>query len=205
MFSVVPSAPAKDAISGPAYYKPLESRPPLAAVPYEGNKCYDKAVEQVSRCRPPHPSEDHVAVKAEELWTFLPSSPNPSVDPALSYRNYNSSPTLDWLHNSNSVIAFSRATRGEKRTQVLEWACARMEKRRRTCDVPDDSSQSDTTEDIHSISGSPSPSLNGPDIDHMPTGTPHIFIPPEYRAAFSPDIILGASLLLTFKNSTGHQ
>lgn len=194
-------------------------RSPLAIVLNEGNKGR-RQIKDLDFKRASSPSMvGHTSVEAEELWKLLPSSP-PACS-TLSYSKYDSSPTLDWLYNSKSVTVFPRSPHGaqkrmypgsgEKRTQVLEWACARLEKRRKLCEDhvnQDDSSGSDTTEDIYSDNTLPlqprSQTVDG-QTKNTSSGTPHVCIPPEYRALFSPDIILGASLLLTLKHSIEHE
>lgn len=214
VFDVAPPAPTKQPPFDASFSDHPVFRSPLAIVMNEGNQVRKPAkMAEVKR-----PSKKYGIVGTENLWKLLPSPPPTRT--RLSFSKYDSSPTLEWLYNSKPVSALSRSSRagqkrmypcGEKRTQVLEWACARMEKRRKLCEdhpIQDESSDSDSTEDLYSDHGSPprsSRSRSNNSKTKNVSGTPQVCIPPEYRALFSPDIILGASLLLTFKHSVGNE
>ncbi len=148
--------------------------------------------------------------KLLELWEHLPSSPttntsatasvNPSAMPSPLRKRFPGGPVGEG--------------NGKKRKPILEWACARMAKRHRAQiafdDLDDEADDSDSDIDR---------TLVGADVDDLKLGSkgkgldvssvdkhcdmaprPAVSIPSKYNATFSPDVVLGASLLLTFQH-----
>ncbi|OBZ78770.1 Homeobox protein ceh-5 [Grifola frondosa] len=139
------------------------------------------------------------------LWQYMLSSP-----PEISAHSSSTSLARGRKHTADRGRgSIGRAESHTSRRRNLEWACARMEKRHKIYDedASDDCymiGRSDTSPgNLRSKSTKDHPRLSKALQFAAPKQIriPHISIPREYDSLFSPDVILGASLLLTFKYS----
>ncbi|KAH8099355.1 hypothetical protein BXZ70DRAFT_295006 [Cristinia sonorae] len=93
------------------------------------------------------------------------------------------------------------APRSRKRSGMLEWACSRSAKRTRIYrDEEEDQDNSTEDEDAASDYSRTIVADSPPKVKYQPPKS--ILIPAEYNSKFDPDMVLGASLLLTFKYSS---
>lgn len=155
--------------------------------------------------------------KRLELWEHLPSSPvtNTTVSAATSAMP---SPLAKRFPNISGIRSGAAkendATR--KRKPILEWACARVAKRQRVETVAEDEELTEDESDldvtlvdldsrqeadkcikIKSPGTGPCKNVAVPG----PKSTV-VSIPAKYNKNFAPDVVLGASLLLTFQQSS---
>ena len=140
-------------------------------------------------------------VQPQDLWKFIPSSP------PTSQRDTSISPTTPSTIQASPSVEEEQVPIG-KRKRALEWACHRLEKRQRlgkdahpeedSGDTTDDESQSDHTQTTcYDPLG-----LAIQDCKSMEMVERRAYeIPAQYHATFPPDVVLGASLLLTLKHS----
>ena len=151
--------------------------------------------------------------KRLELWEHLPSSPvtNTTVSAATSALP---SPLAKRFPN-----IFGSQRQGEKencenkkRKPILEWACARVAKRQRLLPVVEDDETEDeedldmTLVDVENIEDLKLAKGKCPDVPSKQAAVSAakrkiIAIPSRYNKDFAPDVLLGASLLLTFQQS----
>lgn len=153
--------------------------------------------------------------RSPDLWKHLPPTP-PSRSRRPS-RQPSRSPTRDSsLQPFRDASNLPRSNLSGKPT--LEWACANSAARRKHGlaiyrDEDDSAGESTDLEDELGVSlwaptrsryrtGASAPGI---DVDKKPSKERRVFrevtIPDEYHALFSPDLLLGASLLLTLKHS----
>ena len=144
-----------------------------------------------------------------ELWEYLPSTPSTRTTSAVT------SAMPSPLAKKFPAISGSNKEnlRGStcKRKPILEWACARVAKRQRMSPDNDD----DLYEPTEILSGNDSIESDKTLVDLeildakskvsdevCPSASlSAVVIPPEYSSKFAPDVVLGASLLLTFQYS----
>lgn len=209
------------AVIRPRLLAPAVSRPPLALVSHR-NVANSQKVSTAIAAMPLYPATVAVlpiaypfpqqtvnaslssqSVQPQDLWKYIPSSPS------TCQQNNTSPPTTpgaseDSPGNEDGDPSLS------KRKRTLEWACTRLEKRQRMYRDPQDAGSGNTTDDdsrndgIHIKAFDPLRLAlqDSANILETETTTRKIFeIPPEYHAKFPPDIVLGASLLLTLKHS----
>ncbi|KAH9942940.1 hypothetical protein B0H21DRAFT_695671 [Amylocystis lapponica] len=191
---------------------PSAARPPLATVSHGGN-ALDLPLPQVH----PKPAAGKVTVPPAELWTYLLSSPPSSPGrAALGFRHWAPSvspapPTPPRAAALRSTAGCTGGAESGKRPRILEWACARAEKRRRVAGGDEDGSSGLGGSDTPDETNLRAQVVSMGKTDHRPSArsrtppglaqTPATARPQGYSTAFSPDVILGASLLLTFKHS----
>ena len=193
----------------------LMSRLPLGIVSHRNSSDASRAPSVVSSVsqssvsdrKSPRPPSRHLK---RDLWEYLPSSP-PTSAPVSAATSAMPSPIAKRL--SHIVVTGKENLRDgdRKRKPILEWACARAAKRQRRerededldvdiTDVEDGADFEDTLVDIAV------PDVKGkrkePPVT-LPTSASltAFVIPAEYNAKFAPDVVLGASLLLTFQHS----
>ncbi|KAI0706102.1 homeobox domain-containing protein [Cytidiella melzeri] len=145
-----------------------------------------------------------------ELWEHLPSA-SPSM-PASATTSAMPSPLAK--KSSRAYLEADKENTSTKRKPILEWACPKVAKRQRLQpkddldlggDETEDEEHDDTLVDVD-------PNLPFKKIDESveldrgqrmsSSGSlESVAIPPEYRAKFDDDVVLGASLLLAFTYS----
>ncbi|KZT02425.1 uncharacterized protein LAESUDRAFT_762771 [Laetiporus sulphureus 93-53] len=156
------------------------------------------------------------AVPPHDLWKYLQSSPS---SPARACSPGTPSPPSKMQWKDGDVFgSFGRNAVGspEKHKWSLDWACTRMEERRRVKDAfHSDISEKQLEEDRI---GSPLPGyrsvghtameqvqavqvLQGSCARNL-AGNVQMNIPTQFFDVYPPDIVLGASLLLDFKYSS---
>lgn len=148
-----------------------------------------------------------------ELWEYLPSSPPTRSLSTSAATSTMPSPLARKIYNAFGTDKENLGPDKHKRKPILEWACARMAKRLRTELDEDDMDESaetlsedDEVESDRTLADIefPSSKCKNPSaaLPIRPSASlTAIAIPPEYSTKFSPDIVLGASLLLTFQYS----
>lgn len=149
-----------------------------------------------------------------ELWEYLPSSPPASSLPVSAATSAMPSPLAKKLSGARRSGKENIGADGRKRKPILEWACARVSKRQRVdpdedgdltedelvdiLDTANDGEESERTLVDIDLSGKRK-KLSG--IFPASASLTAVTIPPEYNDKFAPDVVLGASLLLTFQYS----
>ena len=161
--------------------------------------------------RTPQPSSR--ALK-RELWEYLPSSPANESLPVSAATSAMPSPLAKKFLGVRGSGKENCGADGRKRKPILEWACARVAKRQRMVPNEDDELTEDESVDI--LGTNDGEESERTLVDIKPATTSHkklshafpasaslapISIPPEYSDKFAPDVVLGASLLLTFQYS----
>ncbi|KAM5533969.1 hypothetical protein V8D89_012394 [Ganoderma adspersum] len=172
-------------------------------------------------CRSTSPDTPRSEKRSPNLWKHLPPTP-PSRGRKPPQRP-SSSPTrgspLKPLGDASNIVHVQATGRSEKPT--LEWACANSAARRKHGlavyrDEDDSAGESTDVEDDLAVtrwiptksSYRAGASAAGKDVVDKKLKAPkerrvfrQVAIPQEYHALFSPDLVLGASLLLTLKHS----
>ena len=159
--------------------------------------------------------------RSPNLWKHLPPTP-PSrgrKPPQRPSRSPTRGSPLKPLGDASNTVLVQATGRPEKPT--LEWACANSAARRKHGlavyrDEDDSAGESTDVEDELAVTrwiplksgyraGASAPEKDAADKQLKPPTERRVFrqvaIPQEYHALFSPDLVLGASLLLTFKHS----
>ena len=126
-------------------------------------------------------------VQSVPSYGYAVSSPSPSATPLLIR-----------IGDPDDELR-ARRDSGGKRT--LEWACSRSEKRARLYRVNrhDEDDRGNTTEEESEASQSMEAAGTLTNLKRQPLE--EVSIPAEYTSRYAPDVLLGASLLLTFKYS----
>lgn len=143
-----------------------------------------------------------------ELWEYLPSTPSSRPDSAVT--SAMPSPLARKFPAVSGANKENHRSEPSKRKAILEWACARVAKRQRVNPFDEDLDESETVNGDDSIvSDRTLVDLDASDFKtkkFSPAARPSttrsaVVIPPEYSKNFAPDVVLGASLLLTFQYS----
>ena len=153
-----------------------------------------------------------------ELWEHLPSSPvtsNATVSAATSAMPSPLAKKFPNIFGVSSREDYKENGGNKKRKPILEWACARVAKRQRMQAIAEEEEETEdesdvdvTLVDIENVD--PNPKFDkgkrtdvviGRKLAMLAPKPATVSIPPEFTKSFDPDIVFGASLLLTFKNS----
>ena len=200
--------------------QPLMSRRPLGVVSHRNGQVSSRqpsvvsSTSQDSVCdrKTPQPASRPLR---RELWEYLPSSPSAaSSRPVSTVTSAMPSP----LGKKFAIIRGSGkenlAPDSRKRKPILEWACAKVAKRQRMGEDLDEIEEEDEPVDVLDEDDGDVSESTIVDVE-LPTDKPKklsrtfpaaaslatIAIPKEYQDKFAPDVVLGASLLLTFQYS----
>ncbi|KAJ3555423.1 hypothetical protein NM688_g2586 [Phlebia brevispora] len=153
--------------------------------------------------------------KRPELWEHLPSSPVTSTTVSAATSALPSPLAKRFPNIFGQLCDRSKEKiEGKKRKPILEWACARVAKRQRLQPPLEDDEKTEddadfdvTLVDLESEQENVKP-MEGKEFGALRKKTSVslskrkiISIPAEYTKDFSPDVVLGASLLLTFQQS----
>lgn len=141
-------------------------------------------------------------VSRRELWEYLPSSPSSTSLATSAVTSAMPSPLAKKF--PELVSARKQGSDGKKRKPLLEWACAQVSKRQRTQfgdeDMDDESDR--TMVDLESMVSKAGKSKAKPEDLPVSASLTAFAIPSEYTSKFDPDVVLGASLLLTFQHAS---
>lgn len=188
-------------------------RQPLRTVSQANSR--QPSVSSASQPSAPHTplfySASRQQTKRLELWEHLPSSPvtTATVSAATSAMPSPLAKKFPGVFVSQRQ-ASTEGKENRKRKPILEWACARVSKRQRLQPVVEDDETEDeedqdvTLVDVENIEDLKLVEGKYPDVLPMESAVPKrkiIAIPSRYNKDFTPDVVLGASLLLTFQQS----
>ncbi|GJE85807.1 homeobox domain-containing protein [Phanerochaete sordida] len=150
----------------------------------------------------------HSGALKRELWEYLPSTPSTRTDSAAT--STMPSPLARRLSGASGLDKENPPGDPSKRKAILEWACARVAKRQRVNREDEDLDDSDFVEgDASTASDKTLVDIEASEVKpkkvshevQPPASLAAVVIPPEYSSKFAPDVVLGASLLLTFQYS----
>lgn len=201
----------------------LMSRQPLSTVSHRNAEVPARqasVVSTVSQASLPDQSTPKASSRQpkRELWEYLPSSPPTSLPTSLPVSAATSampSPIAKRIYGAARGSGKENlGSDARKRQPILEWACARVAKRqRKRLDVVDEE-ETDETVDILGEDGEEvaematlfgsndsNAKLKSNPKPAVSAAVSTVAIPPEYNSKFAPDVVLGASLLLTFQYS----
>ncbi|TBU49947.1 hypothetical protein BD309DRAFT_687979 [Dichomitus squalens] len=141
------------------------------------------------------------ANRSPELWRILPPTPTDRNE-SFSRRSpsQNESP-LQPLGNASNFAPSRGFTTARPQKPSLEWACANSASRRRHglfIYQDEDDSAGESCEFDPDLADETVAKLEAADNGRV---LREVAIPREYHALFSPDVVMGASLLLTLKHS----
>ena len=160
----------------------------------------DQVHQNIARPSSSHPDQATRKPNAILARKQVPESPDFGQSAYMTPST--STPLLIRIGDPNEELPRKRQ-RSTKR--MLDWVCSRVEKRaRHDQDGKTEDDQGDTTDDEEtSRSMDIDMDIDAADILTSLKGQPlkGISIPPEVSSRYDPDIVLGASLLLSFKYS----
>ena len=194
-------------------------RQPLRAVPQLNSQATSRQ-PSVSSSQPsaPHtplflPSSRLQPNRRLELWEHLPSSPVTAATISAATSALPSPLAKKFPNIFSAQQDDSSDKENKRRKPILEWACARVAKRKRIQALEE---EGDGTEDDSDLDHDTTlVDLDSRDVlksrknkisevasgKKRATNSKLIAIPEKYNKSFDPDVILGASLLLTFQHS----
>ncbi|TBU34712.1 hypothetical protein BD311DRAFT_773763 [Dichomitus squalens] len=144
------------------------------------------------------------ADRSPELWRILPPTPTDRNE-SFSRRSpsQNECP-LQPLRNASNFAPSRGFTTARPQKPSLEWACANSASRRRHglfIYQDEDDSAGESCEFDPDLTDETVAKLEAADNGRV---LREVAIPREYHALFSPDVVMGASLLLTLKHSADY-
>jgi hypothetical protein len=188
----------------------LMSRQPLTAVLHQNSAVSTRAPSMVSSVSQSSFSDRKTPQLSSrrELWEYLPSSP-PTSQPVSAVTSAMPSPLARRFPRVPGTGKENRNDDSRKRKPILEWACAQVTKRQRRehekeyqdLDITETDGEAGVDDTLVDISALGDGGKKASDTLATSTSLAAVTIPSEYNSKFSPDVVLGASLLLTFQYS----